>query len=273
MVNEQAAWFYRSPEQEAAFKAIGIPHPYRAFDENYDQFLLKTKRCPPELCQVIIRGMTRVQTQSGEEYLVYSITERRFDGLGNEHSFFRSNMGMFHVPIPEYRMRRDAQGYEEKYVHGVRGRRVQYSIPFNKKNVEKLRKHSFKTEKEVVEAAEKRKNAAEANKMIPSYDPDPNEVTRYSLHKAGQRGTMAIDSYEDWLTGSFEDLWRFGHANPTKEERDDLDTIDRRTSGIARRMSEEGRFDNVNPNEIRNKVKEELEKEKKDKEAGKEPYK
>lgn len=273
MANEQASWYWRSDEQVAAYKAIGKPHPDQVFDKNYDEFLMKTARSPRELNQIIIHGVCRVLTQSGEEFLTYSITDRRFDGLGNEHSFFRSNLGMYHVPIPEYRLKKDEYGYEEKYVHGVRGRRVQFSIPFTKKNAEKLRQNCYKTEKEMIEAAAEREKLAEDKKVIISTS--PGVVTTYSLHKVGTRGTLHIASYSDWLTGDFDTLWRFGYANPTKEEIDDLNIIDRRTSAVARRMSEEGRYDskNVDPNEIRRQVKEELEKEKKDKEAGKEPYK
>lgn len=273
MANEQASWYWRSDEQIAAYKAIGRQHPDQVFDKNYDEFMMKTAKSPAELNQIIIHGVCRVLTQSGEEFLTYGITERRFDGLGNEHSFFRSNIGMYHVPIPEYRLRKDEFGYEEKYVHGIKGRRVAYSIPFDKKNAEKLRKQSFKTEKEAVEAAAEREKLAESHKVVPSYTgANSIPVTRYALHKAGQRGSMYIDSYSDWLTGDFETLWRFGHANPTKEEIDDLNIIDRRTSAISCRMRESGHDQNVNPNQIREQVRDELNKEK-EKEAGREPYK
>jgi hypothetical protein len=271
--NEHASWYYKSDEQVAAYKAIGLQHPDQVFDQNYNEFLMKTAKSPEELNQNIIHSMARVQTETGEEKLVYQITERRFDGLGNEHNFFRSNLGMFYRPLPEYRMRKDQFGYEEKYVHSVKGRRVQYSLPFNKKNVEKLRGNCH-TEQEMLEAAEKREKLAEDSKMVVNTSAGSGGATTYVLKKNGFRGTMQIVSYEDWLTGDFNTLWKYGKANPTKDEREKLDEYNG-TAAAAMRMSQQqdgNSNPNVNPTDIMEKVKDAVDHIKKNKMV-KEPYK
>jgi hypothetical protein len=118
--------YWESPEAIEAYKSVGLTYQKTVWDYNYKQFLEKTRESPEELNQKIILNVRRVQSPfvdekhnkdiedeavlSGEklrEYITCDILERRVDALGNEHSFYRSNLGLYPIPIPRYRMTKE----------------------------------------------------------------------------------------------------------------------------------------------------------------------
>ena len=81
---------------------------------------------------------------SGEkprEYIVFDLLEKRFDALGNQRTFFRSNIGMFPIPVPQYKMKTDPIAhYSERVTNGVSEIKTGYSILFTKENANKILK-------------------------------------------------------------------------------------------------------------------------------------
>lgn len=179
-------WFYYSPEGENEYKKIGLPYPKTVEDVNYDLFLDKTKRSGDEVNKTQITKMIRVKSsfgsddgESNEEYIIYDIRETRFDSLGNETSFTRTNIGRYPIPVALYRVKRDPQGYEERYTAGVSRIRTGYSIKCDKTSFNKL--HKFCLDK-------------------------TSEKTQYLAQMEGEQRKYPVRSAEDFITKSFDEL-------------------------------------------------------------------
>lgn len=180
-------WYYYSSEGEKAYKDIGLPYPKTVEDINYEMFLDNTKRSSPEVNKTRILNMIRIKSAFGsqnegeatEEYIVFTVKETRYDSLGNEKSFTRTGIGRYPVPIGIYRVRRDEQGYEEKYTAGVSRIYSGYSIKFNKETLKKLH-----------------------NDCIDS----GNERTQYYAQVEGEQRTYPVPSFDDFRDRSFEEL-------------------------------------------------------------------
>lgn len=181
-------WYYYSPEGEAEYKKIGLPYPKTVEDVNYDLFIEKTKRSGEEQNKTQIIKMNRIRSsfgsydgESNQEYITYDIKETRFDSLGNEISFTRTNIGRYPIPVPMYRIKRDQQGYEEKYTAGVSRIRTGYSIKHDKSNFNKLHKHCLDTS---------------------------SEKTQYLAQLEGEQRKYPVRSADDFLNKSFDDFTR-----------------------------------------------------------------
>lgn len=210
-------FYYWSPEGEKAWKNVGLPYPETVDDLNYKQFHSMTKRSPPDLNQETIGSLYRVLVGE-EEYLVYNLTERRIDNLGNERHFFRSGLGKYSIPIPRYEMRQDNEGYTSKVVVGTAGIKTGYSLRFTEENIEHLVQKGWivKSEEEATKINADRIKAAIKHKAAVA---DHHEFTRFMIMKEGHQRKYSVQSFDDFCTCTYHDLVTFGHT-PTNEERE-----------------------------------------------------
>lgn len=181
-------YYFYSEEGQKEYDKIGLKYPKTNFDYNHDEFMRMTARSPREQNKIQILSITRIKPEdSNEEFLTYHIRETRYDSLGNERSFVRTNIGRYQIPVPRYGVKKDAQGYEEKKVVGVSNIRTGYSIEFNKKNLEKLHK-----------------NCKDSGR----------DKCRYSVHVEGERNKIRVESYEDFRDLSFKELYQGKKRDP-----------------------------------------------------------
>jgi hypothetical protein len=177
--------FFKSPEGIAEYEKIGMKYPRTMPDEWYDKFLKVTRNTKKEDYKIYIPNMKRFIRSSGEEFIIYAMTETRYDGLHNRKKFNRGGMGMYAKPIPHREIKAritEEEGLVQDIITTVEAIETGYSIPFIQKNIDKLIKYT-----------------------------DGN--TAYSIQKedyrSGQRYT--IRSLNDWRNGKTEELLRFGH--------------------------------------------------------------
>jgi hypothetical protein len=239
---------YKSPEGIEAYKRINYPYPFWAFDQAYENFMRVTRESPEELNQRHIYRMVRVQSsfinedQNGDfhdedeaaategedklrEYIVYDMIERRLDSINNELSFYRSNLGLYYIPVPQWNVRRDAEGFAHKFISGIANKNIGFSIPFTKKNVERLRKEGcLISEDPGLIAKENMKRQQAADKIgaaiVLRSNNNSNEVTRYYVQRENDTRVILVNSFKDWLEGSFEDLYSFSRAHVSKEQKE-----------------------------------------------------
>jgi hypothetical protein len=215
--------YYWSKEGEEAWKEIGLQYPKTVFDINYEQYLAKTKHSPEELNLAMIKNLRRVLVGGEKEFLVHDFYELRCDNLGNEKHHYKSNCGMYSIPIPQYRMVEDAEGYKEKKAVGTVGVRTGYSIPFTKENVEKLVKKGwvvFDDPQELSKRNAKRLEAAAKHKAAVRDLTTSIGYTHLMVHREGERVKYHVLDFQSFLNGKFEDLKMFGKI-PTDKERAD----------------------------------------------------
>ena len=177
--------FYKSPEGEAGYKKLGMEYPKTLSDYWYKQFLRVTKNTKKEDYKVYIPQMKRLILASGEEYIVHSMTETRYDGLHNRKVFGRSGIGMSAKPVPHREVKArisEDEGFVQDIITTVESIETGYSIPFTQKEIDKLIKYT-----------------------------DGN--TAYSIQKMDYQSgrKFTIGSLNDWRNGKSEELLRFGH--------------------------------------------------------------
>jgi len=125
--------FFKSKEGVEAWSKVDLPYEHAAWDSDYDSFLRITKKTPEKDAKSEIHNLLRMSLRNGEQYICYDMTETRYDNLGNRKKFYRSNLGLFHVPIPDYQMRMNADYERERFTAGYSMMEVGYSIPFSAK--------------------------------------------------------------------------------------------------------------------------------------------
>jgi hypothetical protein len=178
--------FYKSEEMIQAFKEVGIEYHNRMWDDDYERFQQKTKRTGEKDRIKYISNMKRliIPVIGGREkeqtYIVHDMYERAKDGLGNELTAYRSNLGCYHKPRVRREIRLNMEtGDKEPVIVGVDSLDTCYSIPFTKESIASLEKYVV-------------------------------ENTAFSIQK-GDGQTFTVDRFEDWKNGSTEELLRFGH--------------------------------------------------------------
>ena len=177
--------FFKSPEGLAEYEKIGIKYPKTLPDDWYAKFLKVTRNTKKEDYKQYIPQMKRLILANGEEYIVHSMIETRYDGLHNRKTFTRGGIGMYAIPIPHKEIKpriTEEEGLVQEIITTVESIDTGYSIPFNQKNIDKL---------------------------LPFTDGN----TQYSIQKkdfkSGSR--FSIRSLQDWRNGTVEELLRFGH--------------------------------------------------------------
>jgi hypothetical protein len=248
--------YFWSEEGQKAWDEIKLPYPKTVWDAKYEQFHGKTKHSPDDLNLATIGNLRRVLVGE-KEYLVFDLTERRVDNLGNDKHYYRSNIGMYSIPIPQYRMVEDAEGYKERKVVGTAGIRTGYSIPFTKENVEKLVKKGWITPEDPKELTKRNGKRIETAAKHKAAIRDTNDFTRYSITSEGNRVHRTIPSHKDFIEGTFDELWNFGKAHVSKDDWDRLKAINE----VAAAAKEQGNahiLQDINDALNRNKTEEGL---------------
>lgn len=139
--------FTKQPEAVAAYKKLGLAYPEEVADAIHEKFLAQTSKSPEQCNFCTITSLIRVKTPlEGKENLVYSLNWHRTDSLGNIRHSFISGLGKGPKLQPVTRIRKDENGYEQKYVARAEIVGTEYYIPYTgPESVEKLIK---KLEKE-----------------------------------------------------------------------------------------------------------------------------
>jgi hypothetical protein len=177
--------FFKSPEGLKEYEKIGMRYPKVMQDDLYEKFLKVTRNTKKEEYKQYISNMKRLILSSGEEYIIHDMSETRYDGLHNRKRFYRSNLGMYPIPVPHREIRArvsEEEGFVQDIIQTIQSIDTGYSIPFNKKNIEKL---------------------------LPFTDGKTAFAIEKQDYKAGI--TITINSVNDWRNGSAEELLRFGH--------------------------------------------------------------
>jgi hypothetical protein len=89
--------FTKSEEGVKEYSKISAPYPDASWDNEYEAFLGKTKKCPPERRTKEIRTMIR-KVVDDREYIIHNEMLRAQDSLGNTLHCFRSNLGKYPIP-------------------------------------------------------------------------------------------------------------------------------------------------------------------------------
>jgi hypothetical protein len=181
----QTSIFFKSPEGLKEYEKIGMRYPRVMQDDWYEKFLKLTKNTKKEDYKQYISNMKRLILTSGEEYIIHDMSETRYDGLHNRKTFYRGNLGMYPIPVPHREIRArvsEEDGFVQDIIQTIQSIDTGYSIPFNKKNIDKL---------------------------LPLTD----GKTAFSIEKQDYKSgmTFTIDNIEDWKHGNPQELLRFGH--------------------------------------------------------------
>jgi hypothetical protein len=93
--------YFKSPEGLAEYEKISMSYPEEIYDRNYEHFCKLTKNTKEKDYKIHIQSMMRHILASGEEYILYGMSEVRYDPLGNKKTFYRV-MGKYPRPIPRW---------------------------------------------------------------------------------------------------------------------------------------------------------------------------
>jgi hypothetical protein len=136
--------FTRSKEGEAEYKKLGLTYPEELFDRLYVEDFLSntiiedlskyTNHKPKEVLSI-----KRIKSGEEREYIVYSITEYRLDEALNVKHWFLPNIGIYPIPRPLYKTKIGPFGKQEREVSEILSVDTGYSIPFTRKNMDKIK--------------------------------------------------------------------------------------------------------------------------------------
>lgn len=227
--------FTKQPEGVAAYKKYGFPYEDEVMpDATHEKFMRQTEKSPEQLNICYIPTLRRIKTgMKGEEYLTFSLMYRRVDSISNWHHSFLPNMGIVPKLQPVTRMKRDDQGWESKYIAKLDLVGKQYIIPFEgKKSIQKLikkygedsirDKSTEEGRQKVFQAQARREEWAEKNgKTVRPLQGEGGEWTQFMINKEGEHYKIPVNDYSDWVTGDFEELYRYGKIRTPLEKRYD----------------------------------------------------
>jgi hypothetical protein len=224
--------YMKQPESVAAYKKYGLPYPNEVADVNHELFMEQTDKSPEQCNFCSITKLLRIKTPlEGKEYLVYSLNYHRTNAIGNIRHSFLSGLGKGPRLRPVMRMRRDENGYEEKYVARVEVVGTEYYNPYTgpesvQKLIKKLeKKHGAALrldneegrKKWIADQERREKWAAEHDKVIHNAE---NEWVQLMVQRDGSRVKHTVLDFESFCNGDFEDLVMFAKI-PTEKERTD----------------------------------------------------
>jgi hypothetical protein len=226
--------FTKQLEGVKAFEKYGFPYEDEVMpDAIHEKFMRITEKSPKEINICYIPTLMRVKTSlKGEEYIVHSLKYRRVDSLFNWRHSFLPKMGVIPKVQPVTRMKRDDQGWESKYIAKLDLVGKKYIIPWEgKKTIQKLIKEygpdcirDQSTEEgrnKVFQQQAKREEWAEKNGKTLNPMQGNGEWTQFIIAKEGEQWKVPITSFEDFLTGDFEELYRHGKIRTPLEKRYD----------------------------------------------------
>jgi len=185
--------FTKSPEGVATYSKLGLAYDDELFDGLYEKWLHETSaeedlpkyshHKPKEVTMI-----KRVRTGDNKEYLVYSLVEYRVDSALNVKHWWLPNIGKYPIPIPRYETTTISFGKQDRRIAEVQNIDTGYSIPFTKKNLEKIRDIGLKYNGKV-------QYMVETSKGI----------------------KMSVATYHDLAEGDFEELVHFTKIPTTKQ--------------------------------------------------------
>jgi hypothetical protein len=147
------------------------------------KFILKQIDSDPDKKETI-QEMTRVAISPTEEYITYNHIWQGKNPIGSYISDSQTNVGVYPKFEPIYeRYINEDNTYSQRLTS--KNTTIAYFIPFNKENAEQL------------------------HKICNDISMKAGQRTIYHIMPEG--GTkITIDSYQDWLNGEFEDLFKNG---------------------------------------------------------------
>jgi hypothetical protein len=186
--------FTRSTEGEAEYRKLGLPYPDSIDDQGYEKWIKDTSA--DDLSKYSHHSEREVSSFSrhklgadAKEFIPYHFTHYRLDEALNVVHRFRPNIGIYPIPRARYVVKQGAFGKQERQVAEVMAVETGYSIPFNKKNMDKIRDIGLQAEGRVSYTVR-----------------TPSGIS------------FSIASYEDLRDGEFNELAHFGRI-PTELQR------------------------------------------------------
>lgn len=122
------------------------------------------------------------------EFIVYDLSQTRYDDLNNRYHFMRERMGEYNIPYVRKEVLYDNENQQQERVIGIDHIDIAYEVPFTKENAEELHRYC-------------RDNV-----------PAKMGKTQYIVQKANDI-KISVRSYKDSLYGDFETLWKTGTAD------------------------------------------------------------
>jgi len=186
--------FTKSKEGVAAYSKLGLPYPDEVFDELYEKWLQETSA--DDLSKYTqhkekeVTMIKRIRTANGNEYLVYSFVHYRLDQALNVKHWWLPQIGKYPLPVPRYETTDITFGKQQRKIAEIISIEVGYSIPFTKKNVDKIKDIGLE------------------------YNGKVNYLVEIS-----NGSKISIASYHDLAEGDFDELVHFGKI-PTSKQRE-----------------------------------------------------
>lgn len=184
--------FTKSKEGVAAYSKLGLPYPDEVFDELYEKWLKETS--PDDLSKYTqhkekeVTMIKRIRTAEEKEYLVYSFVHYRLDQALNVKHWWLPQIGKYPLPVPRYETTDITFGKQQRKIAEIISIEVGYSIPFTKKNVDKIKDIGL----------------------------EYNEKVNY-LVEISNGSKISIATYHDLAEGDFDELVHFGKIPTTKQ--------------------------------------------------------
>lgn len=186
--------FFKSKEAVETFQKVGLTYENAMWYNDYEAFLRTTKKTSDKDSKAEIQNLLRLVLPNGEQYITYDMAETKYDNLGNRKTFYRHSLGLFHVPVPDYKIRMNQDYEKETYTAGYSMMETGYALHFTAKKADELRKYC-------------------------------TEKTAFLISLGGYREGRRIrcDDFESWKTANALELNRFGHAANAHEKQLMLD--------------------------------------------------
>ena len=185
--------FCKSPEGVKEYQKLNMSYPPDLQDELYDTWLSETNGDPKLMAQYTHHKEKEVNQISrkrigNKEYLVYSFIHYRLDPALNITHRSISGVGTYPIPRGHYHIDQGQYGKQTRVLDYVEHTETGYSIPFTKKNLEKILSLGLQSEGKVGLGID-------------------TGVIRIS-----------VNTLEDFMNGEFAELAHFGKI-PTAEQR------------------------------------------------------
>ena len=182
--------FFKSEEGVKAFQELDLEYEDEMWDKDYVEFLRKIQKTPEKDRVKWVQNLQRVVISDEQEFLVYDLHEEGHDALGNNLTFYRSNLGCYHKPQGRYSIHVDIKtGEKQKKFDGLTTMETGYSIPFTTENIDKIVKKYVTPQ------------------------------THFIIRDKGKNDRrISVDSLDEITLGTPEHLLRFGHRASDYEQ-------------------------------------------------------
>ena len=185
--------FDKQPEGVKEYQKLNIPYPNHLQDELYEKWISETNGDPKLMAQYTHHKEKEVinihrKRVGDKEFLIYSFMHYRLDPALNVTSRSRSAIGEYPIPRGHYSIAHGAFGKESRTLDYVENIDTGYSIPFSKKNLQKILDIGLQSE----------------GKVGLGIDTGMIRIT--------------VATLEDFMNGDFAELAHFGKI-PTSEQR------------------------------------------------------